>query len=138
MNPDTENVKTAPHYYWGCCMVCGATSNRSDDAFKTTTLKRCSRCHCVAYCSVEHQKLHWKYHKSLCNYLSAAAGDVGADTFFAAGTGRSNKFTCNYSLQSLRAPPAAKHADQSIDHNSYPPPGKKVVQASAKRGGLRD
>jgi len=84
---DTETVKTAPHYYWGCCMVCGATSNRSDDPFKTTTLKRCSRCRCVTYCCVEHQKLHWKYHKALCNYLSAAAGEVGADTFFAAGTG---------------------------------------------------
>ena len=71
----------------GCCMVCGATSNRSDDPYKTTTLKRCSRCRCVAYCSVEHQKCHWKYHKALCNYLSAAAGEVGADTFFAAGTG---------------------------------------------------
>ena len=97
MNLEAEDVKTAPHYYWGCCMVCGATANRSDDAFKTTTLKRCSRCHCVSYCSVEHQKLHWKYHKSLCNYLSAVAGEVGADTFFAAGTSRSNKFTCYFS-----------------------------------------
>jgi len=83
----SETLKTAPHYYWGCCMVCGATSNRSDEPYKSTKLKRCTRCRCVAYCSVEHQKMHWKYHKSLCNYLSAAAGEVGVDTFFASGTG---------------------------------------------------
>jgi hypothetical protein len=27
---------------------------------------RCSACHDAYYCSEEHQKLHWKEHKSLC------------------------------------------------------------------------
>ena len=29
-------------------------------------LKRCSRCKCVEYCSVDCQKAHWRHHKKLC------------------------------------------------------------------------
>ena len=29
-------------------------------------LLRCSRCRSVHYCGVEHQKQHWKVHKSIC------------------------------------------------------------------------
>lgn len=32
-------------------------------------LKKCSRCNAVYYCSVEHQKLHWKEHKKLCKEI---------------------------------------------------------------------
>ncbi len=48
-------------------------------------MKRCSRCACIFYCSVEHQKRHWKRHRRLCSYLSTAAEEVGADNFFGKG-----------------------------------------------------
>ncbi len=69
----------APHFYWGCCMVCrlAGTSERP--------LKRCSRCAAVFYCSSEHQKRHWKLHRRLCSYLSTAAEEIGADNFFGKG-----------------------------------------------------
>ena len=75
-----EPLRTPPHFYWGACFVCRATPS----AAAGTTLKRCSRCNAISYCSVEHQRKHWKRHKPLCNYLAAAAAEVGADTFFAA------------------------------------------------------
>ena len=42
-----------------------------------TGLRRCTRCHCVAYCSVEHQKEHWSkmsmqskhMHKLVCKNM---------------------------------------------------------------------
>mmetsp|Transcript_37145 Transcript_37145/g.72954 ORF Transcript_37145/g.72954 Transcript_37145/m.72954 type:complete len:309 (-) Transcript_37145:206-1132(-) len=37
------------------CAVCGAAG-----------AKKCSRCKSTFYCSVEHQKTHWKEHKKLC------------------------------------------------------------------------
>ena len=36
---------TAPKYYWSCCFVCRKVSSQS------APLKRCSRCHCMFYCS---------------------------------------------------------------------------------------
>jgi hypothetical protein len=38
------------------CAICGATEE----------LKKCSRCKRVCYCSKEHQKSHWKIHKTDC------------------------------------------------------------------------
>ena len=38
------------------CAVCGMTEE----------LKKCSRCRRVCYCSKEHQKSHWKIHKTVC------------------------------------------------------------------------
>ena len=36
--------------------------------------KHCSlRCHSMYYCSPDHQKKHWKHHRTLCTHLSAAA-----------------------------------------------------------------
>lgn len=39
------------------CSVCGSTEK----------LFKCSRCKIMLYCSKEHQKLHWKYHKATCH-----------------------------------------------------------------------
>lgn len=43
----------------------------SSDESKALNLKRCSRCRNVFYCSQNHQKLHWKDHKSVCNEISS-------------------------------------------------------------------
>lgn len=37
------------------CLACGCVGHL-----------KCSRCKKANYCSVQHQKLHWKYHKTLC------------------------------------------------------------------------
>jgi len=37
------------------CAQCGGAANQ-----------RCTGCHITFYCSREHQKLHWKKHKSSC------------------------------------------------------------------------
>jgi hypothetical protein len=41
------------------CAVCGNT---------TGSLKQCSGCGKVRYCSQEHQKQHWKTHKRVCKH----------------------------------------------------------------------
>ena len=74
--PEGGELLTAPKYYWGCCMVCRQVGTAS------APLKRCAGCSCIFYCSREHQKLHWKEHKRMCQYLASAAEEVGADTFF--------------------------------------------------------
>ncbi|XP_006812516.1 prolyl hydroxylase EGLN3-like [Saccoglossus kowalevskii] len=42
------------------------TESRCAVCEKIEDLKRCSRCHVVHYCSREHQKQHWKVHKTSC------------------------------------------------------------------------
>ncbi|KAI0041529.1 hypothetical protein FA95DRAFT_1641612 [Auriscalpium vulgare] len=39
------------------CAVCSKTQE---------SMKQCSRCHSILYCSLECQRLHWQTHKSLC------------------------------------------------------------------------
>jgi hypothetical protein len=39
-----------------CCAVCGMTDG----------VKACSACGLIYYCSGEHQKEHWKVHKTVC------------------------------------------------------------------------
>lgn len=39
-----------------CCPICG----------KNEELRACSGCGLIYYCSVEHQKSHWKVHKGNC------------------------------------------------------------------------
>ena len=42
---------------------------------KESELLRCSRCHTIYYCSVEHQRRHWPKHKVQCRELAAAKED---------------------------------------------------------------
>ncbi len=76
---DVSALLAAPHFYWGCCMVCRLAGTRE------RPLKRCGSCACIYYCSVEHQKKHWKRHRRLCSYLTTAAQEIGADNFFGKG-----------------------------------------------------
>lgn len=74
-----QPLLAASHYYWGCCMLCHKAGTPENP------LKRCSRCHCMFYCSAQHQRAHWKTHRKLCNYLCSAAEEIGADNFFGKG-----------------------------------------------------
>ena len=47
------------------CAICGV--EKSDQQ----KLLKCSGCFSVRYCSVQHQKEHWKTHKSLCKEIAA-------------------------------------------------------------------
>jgi MYND finger len=38
------------------------------------TMKRCTGCHLVSYCSAACQKTSWKDHKASCKAMAAAAG----------------------------------------------------------------
>ena len=49
------------------CAQCGCAANQ-----------RCTGCHVTFYCSREHQKLHWKVHKSqCCAYKVCSSPDIG-------------------------------------------------------------
>ncbi|KAI0034171.1 hypothetical protein K488DRAFT_46051 [Vararia minispora EC-137] len=43
---------------------CGNACGRKED--EKTTLRHCSRCHSIRYCSQECQRQHWKVHKPSC------------------------------------------------------------------------
>lgn len=43
------------------CEICYVTETR---------LKRCTRCYLAFYCSVDHQKQHWSYHKKRCRNIN--------------------------------------------------------------------
>jgi len=75
----------AQHFYWGACMVCHLTASPGKP------LKRCSRCHAIYYCSAEHQKIHWKSHRALCNHLASAALAADQENFFSGAVGMSLK-----------------------------------------------
>ena len=75
----------AQHFYWGACMVCHLTASPGKP------LKRCSRCHAIYYCSAEHQKIHWKTHRALCNHLASAALAAEQENFFSGAVGMSLK-----------------------------------------------
>mmetsp|Transcript_41793 Transcript_41793/g.131782 ORF Transcript_41793/g.131782 Transcript_41793/m.131782 type:complete len:176 (-) Transcript_41793:2686-3213(-) len=47
------------------CRACGAAEAK----------KRCGRCRAVAYCSKECQRLHWKSHRAVCDFLAAPVPD---------------------------------------------------------------
>jgi len=78
MEEDCENhpILAESHFYWGSCFVCKKKSS------KLASMKRCTRCKSVYYCSQEHQKQNWKKHKKLCNYLAAASQQVDQFSFF--------------------------------------------------------
>lgn len=52
------------------CAVCGVREE----------LKRCGRCKRVCYCCREHQKSHWKIHKTECKPLISNATGDGLDS----------------------------------------------------------
>ncbi|XP_011865064.1 PREDICTED: uncharacterized protein LOC105560503 [Vollenhovia emeryi] len=55
-----DHIEYNEFFYATVCHVC---KRFGDDV----PLKRCSGCKLISYCSKEHQKQHWKQHKSLCN-----------------------------------------------------------------------
>ncbi|KAF9907095.1 hypothetical protein EC991_011313 [Linnemannia zychae] len=55
------------------CAKCSKTSSEGG-----SSLKRCSKCRSVQYCSRECQKDHWKVHKKVC--ASIANAGTGTDT----------------------------------------------------------
>eukprot|EP00397_Hematodinium_sp_SG-2012_P029214 GEMP01030840.1.p1 GENE.GEMP01030840.1~~GEMP01030840.1.p1 ORF type:complete len:502 (+),score=79.56 GEMP01030840.1:130-1506(+) len=63
------------------CAHCHATPSR------TTKLLRCTACSATYYCSREHQKAHWKVHKSACQKkktttsCASPASDVSSDFY---------------------------------------------------------
>lgn len=90
---ESAPILAAPHYYFG---VCGKCQNPGTQKFP---LKRCSRCHCIFYCSSACQKSHWKTHKSICNYINNAMADGDLENFFSGHQNKSrkewNKFRMN-------------------------------------------
>lgn len=44
-------------------------------------LQRCSSCKTVAYCSREHQKLDWRYHKDLCKIIAFTGSTIKKYSF---------------------------------------------------------
>merc|ERR1712232_153069 len=54
----------------GCQSVtnaCGYCGLDYVDSSRTPSLKKCSRCMSIAYCSQECQRSHWKTHKPTCS-----------------------------------------------------------------------
>ncbi|XP_018579774.1 uncharacterized protein LOC108917575 [Anoplophora glabripennis] len=56
-----DSIQYNRFYYNNLCHVC-KESNQN--------LKRCSVCKTVAYCSRDHQKQDWKFHKDLCKAIA--------------------------------------------------------------------
>ena len=61
----SEEFMTAIQLEGTYCIICQ----------KESELLRCSRCHTIYYCSVEHQRRHWPKHKVQCRELAAAKED---------------------------------------------------------------
>ena len=93
MGEEEAPILAAGHYYFGVCSYC------QNPGTAAASLKKCSRCQLSFYCSSRCQKLHWKSHKSLCNYLATACQAAGLDNFFSGHSGETreewNKFRMN-------------------------------------------
>lgn len=61
-----SQIKIDEFYQSTICHVCKNISSN---------LKRCSSCKLFAYCSVEHQKMHWKFHKQFCKMMEKMLND---------------------------------------------------------------
>ncbi|XP_071649750.1 uncharacterized protein [Temnothorax longispinosus] len=59
-------------FYATMCHVC----KRFGDGVQ---LKMCGGCRMISYCSQEHQKQHWKKHKSLCKAIQKVVRDYSMD-----------------------------------------------------------
>lgn len=51
----------------------------------SANLKICSSCKLISYCSVEHQKKHWKFHQELCSAVGSLIKDFRCKTIFENG-----------------------------------------------------
>ncbi|XP_046405639.1 titin homolog [Ischnura elegans] len=60
---DDETFQARPIFMANACHVCKCTHGGE------TRLKSCSACRLIAYCSKEHQRMHWKEHKPLCQQV---------------------------------------------------------------------
>jgi len=90
---EEQPILAEPHFYWSSCSVCLKTSS------KTAPMKKCTRCQSMYYCGAQHQKVHWKKHKNLCNYLANAAIQGDLVNFFSGHEGQErthwNQFRMN-------------------------------------------
>lgn len=50
-------------FYANACHVCKSSGNES-------ILKKCGTCKLISYCGRDHQKQHWRQHKSLCQAVA--------------------------------------------------------------------
>lgn len=65
MNEQFDPEVYGSFFHSNLCQVCKISGN----------LKRCSKCRSIAYCSKEHQKLDWKYHKNFCAAMTKASSE---------------------------------------------------------------
>ena len=63
------------------CHVCKSLVSSS------SSLKKCSNCKMISYCSKEHQKEHWAAHKDLCKVISKICKQNGMTNLFGKAVG---------------------------------------------------
>lgn len=63
------------------CHVCKSLVSSS------SSLKKCSNCKMLSYCSKEHQKEHWAAHKDLCKVISKICKQNGVTNLFGKAVG---------------------------------------------------
>lgn len=63
------------------CHVCKSLVSSS------SSLKKCSNCKMISYCSKEHQKEHWAAHKDLCKVISKISKQNGMTHLFGKAVG---------------------------------------------------
>ena len=63
------------------CHVCKSLVSSS------SSLKKCSNCKMISYCSKEHQKEHWAAHKDLCKVISKICKQNGMTNLFGKAMG---------------------------------------------------
>ncbi|CAG7730512.1 unnamed protein product [Allacma fusca] len=90
------------------CGFCGCSEN----------LQRCARCHCMSYCSKEHQKAHWKVHKKSCNPVCPVLAAPERNSV----VHKSSGYPCNgngvQDSQSLGPVMESLNCATSLSHNS--------------------
>ena len=66
---DSTLFHTTASYHPNVCHACKRTSNAAFH-LQVEKLLVCTACKIVRYCSAEHQKSNWKYHKTFCKAIS--------------------------------------------------------------------
>ncbi|KAG8238204.1 hypothetical protein J437_LFUL018087 [Ladona fulva] len=69
-------VPARPIFMANTCHICKLTHGGS------TRLQTCSACRLITYCSKEHQKKHWKEHKSICKVVQNMVRQRGLTDLF--------------------------------------------------------